>query len=230
MKVSLSTDLTNQIKDFKVGILFYKDIVVSDSPQMLKGRLQLFQESLFFDLQETPVAEQKSVLEWKKIFKTFGKDPNRYRPSSEALIRRVAKQQYLSTIHSAVDLNNFFSLQYQIPIGLYDADHIQGDVTIRVGQADEVFEGLNGRENQAENLIVSCDDVGPFGSPFVDSKRTSVTTDTKNAMHVVYLSPSLSEDEAPKLVESLGNMFHQLHGGDFQYSVLTAGHLTHTFT
>lgn len=223
MNITLSPVITEKVSDFKVGILSYRGITVSESPQMLRGRLQLFQESLFLDLQEVPVSEQKAIQEWRTIFKTFGKDPNRYRPSSEALLRRVEKQQYLSTIHSAVDLNNFFSIQYQIPLGLYDADQISGDVTIRVGDGGEAFQGINGRENPASNLIVSSDHSGPFGSPFVDSKRTAVSTDTKNALHIVYLQPSLPESEALKLVDSLGQMFQQLHGGDVQSFVLTAG-------
>ncbi|WP_243355369.1 B3/B4 domain-containing protein [Bacillus litorisediminis] len=222
MEITLSPVLTDKIANFKVGLLSYREITVSDSPQMLRGRLQLFQESLYFDLLDTPLAEQKGIQEWRSIFKTVGKDPNRYRPSSEALLRRVQKQQYLATIHSAVDLNNFLSLQYQIPIGLYDADHIEGDVLLRIGQDDESFLGLNGRENQAADLIVSADSAGPFGSPFVDSKRTSVTNDTKNALHIVYLSPSLPEESSHKLIESFGNMFQQLHGGDYQTALLTA--------
>ena len=229
MEITLSPALSNKIADFKVGLLSYREITVSDSPQMLRGRLQLFQESLYFDLLETPLGEQKGIQEWRSIFKTFGKDPNRYRPSSEALLRRVQKQQYLSTIHSAVDLNNFFSLQYQIPIGLYDADHIKGDVMIRIGEENESFLGLNGRENQATDLIVSADSAGPFGSPFVDSKRTAVTADTKNALHIVYLSPSLSKESSHKLIESFGTMFQQLHGGNFQTAILTADSHHHTF-
>ncbi|MET3696509.1 DNA/RNA-binding domain of Phe-tRNA-synthetase-like protein [Bacillus oleivorans] len=229
MEITLSPVLTQTIADFKIGLVSYRGITVSDSPQMLHGRLQLFQESLYFDLLETPLAEQKGIQEWRSIFKTFGKDPNRYRPSSEALLRRVQKQQYLSTIHSAVDLNNFFSLQYQIPIGLYDADQFQGDVMIRVGEEDESFHGLNGRENQAAQLIISADSAGPFGSPFVDSKRTAVTTGTKNALHIVYLSPSLPEESSHQLIESLGSMFQQLHGGDFQTAILTADSSQHTF-
>ena len=85
----------------------------------------------------------------------------------------IAKQNYLTPFHSAVDLNNFFSLQYEIPVGIYDVDKIKGNVTLSVGNKDSGYDGLNGRFNSLENIITLSDDEGPFGSPYVDSARTS---------------------------------------------------------
>ena len=85
MEIQLSTEVTKKIPDFKLGIIVYKDIIVGDSPQMVKGRLQLFQESIYFELEDKNVTDLPGVQEWRQIFKTTGKDPNRYRHSAEAL-------------------------------------------------------------------------------------------------------------------------------------------------
>ena len=114
---------------FKIGIIHYTKIVVTSSPQMLKGRLQLFQEQLFFEMDDKPVTDFEGIKEWRALWKKFGADPNRYRPSMEAMYRRIAKQNYITPMHSAVDLNNFFSMQYEIPMGIYDVAKIQGDIT-----------------------------------------------------------------------------------------------------
>jgi DNA/RNA-binding domain of Phe-tRNA-synthetase-like protein len=220
MEIKVSSTICDLIPGFSVGMIEYKDIQVGESPQMLKGRLQLFQESIYFDLLEKNVTDLDGIKEWRSIFKSTGKDPNRYRHSAEALYRRISKQNYLQSVHSAIDLNNFFSLEYQIPIGVYDSDKISGNVQIRIGAETDEYTGLNGRANNVSNLIVSADNQGPFGSPFVDSERTAVTTETTNALQVVYLRPSASHESKEKMTESLMNMFVQIHGGSGTYKIV----------
>jgi DNA/RNA-binding domain of Phe-tRNA-synthetase-like protein len=220
LEIKVSDELNTLIPHFKIGVIHYKNITVSESPQMLKGRLRLFQESLYFDLENKNVTDLDGIKEWRQIFKTTGKDPNRYRPSVEALYRRIVKQNYIDSVQSAIDVNNFFSLQYQIPIGVYDTSKINGNVTVRIGHPGEEYVGLNGRVNSVEKLIVTADEDGAFGSPFVDSDHTPVKLETKSALQIVYLRPSLDLEESQKLTESLMNMFVQIHGGEGSYSIL----------
>ncbi|KUP08477.1 tRNA synthetase subunit beta [Bacillus coahuilensis m2-6] len=221
MEITLHSSVTDILPDFKLGIIEYNNITVGPSPSMLRGRLQLFQESIYFDLKDQQVTDRKGINEWRQVFKSFGKDPSRYRPSSESLYRRIQKENYLSSIHSAVDLNNFFSLQYESPIGIYDSSKLNGPIQITVGSDKEVYTALNGRDISLENLIISKDKSGPFGSPYVDSNRAPVTESTKSALQIIYLPPSLLIEEANKLTESLKNMFIQLHGGNGTHFILT---------
>lgn len=220
MEITIATEIKDLIPDFKLGFIQYHDILVGESPQMVKGRLQLFQESIFFELDDKKVADFPGIQEWRQIFKKIGKDPNRYRHSAEALYRRVQSQKYLIPIHSAIDLNNFFSLQYQIPIGVYDSDKLTGSISIRLGQEDEEYRGLNGRMNSLHRLIVSADNDSAFGSPFVDSEKTAVTEATKNAIQIVYLQPSLEIEKTEKMTASLASMFTQIHGGTAHWQVV----------
>lgn len=217
----LNEQLTNSVSDFKIGMIHYTKIIVGESPQMIKGRTQLYQENLFLDLQDVPLTEKAGVREWREVLKTLGADPNRYRHSAEALLRRISKQNYILPFHSAVDLNNFFSLQYEIPVGIYDATKIEGDVTITLGNEQTTYEGLNGRDITLKSIPASIDAIGPFGSPFVDSKRTAVYEATTEAIQLFYLRPSLSEEECLQLLDSAGNMFMQIHGGDYSVQLLT---------
>lgn len=221
MNISLDTSLSTVNDQLKVGIIYYTKIVVAESPQMIKGRTQLYQENLYLEMQETPVTERPGISEWRTLWKAFGADPNRYRHSAESLMRRIAKQNYLTPFHSAVDLNNFFSLQYEIPIGIYDITQISGDIGIMLGDEETGYAGLNGRFNSLKNILHTKDADGPFGSPFVDSARTAVTEQTTDALHIFYLRPSLSEAECLKLLNSAGKMFTQVSGGEYQVQLLT---------
>lgn len=220
MIVKLDTAIVEIEPNFKLGIIHYNKIAVTSSPQMLKGRLQLFQEQLFFELEDKAVTDFEAIKEWRVLWKKFGADPNRYRPSMEAMYRRIAKQNYITPMHSAVDLNNFFSLQYEIPMGIYDTAHIDGQIKLTVGNEETKYIGLNGRENKLHHILTLQDDVGPFGSPFVDSVRTAVSEKTTTALHVVFLRPSISKEEAQQLINSMGAMFTQIHGGEYEANII----------
>ncbi|MFC0561704.1 B3/B4 domain-containing protein [Halalkalibacter alkalisediminis] len=221
VNVSINESVSFHVPQFKIGVIHYHNIVISDSPQMLKGRLQFFQETLKIELDTKPLAEFAGISEWRQTFKALNMDPGRYRPSHEALLRRVKKGDPLPLVHSAVDLNTFFSLQYSIPLGIYDLDKIKGDITLRLGRENESYEGVNGRVNDMSGKLVSTDTEGAFGSPIVDSLRTKVTTDTTSALHLFYLRSSMEAEEATKLVQAAGEMFTQIHGGSFLHNVVT---------
>ncbi len=223
MKFEIDPILFDTVPSLKLGINHYTKITVSESPQMLKGRLQLFQEHLFFDLEDKAVTDFPGIQEWREVWKSFGANPGRYRHSTEALMRRIAKQKYLAPFHSAVDLNNFFSLQYVIPVGIYDITAIEGDVTLKKGNETMAYEGLNGRLNTLENILTLSDSLGGFGSPYVDSKRTAVTESTTEAIHVFFLRPSMPAEEAIELTSSAGKMFTDLNGGESHTSILHSG-------
>lgn len=220
MEIQISGSLCESVPGFSAGIIHYNDIQVESSPQMLKGRLQLFQESIYFDLLDKKVTELEGIKEWRQVFKMTGKDPNRYRHSAESLYRRVQKQNYLQSVHSAIDLNNFFSLQYQVPIGIYDQDTLKGKISFKIGTETDEYQGLNGRKNSLHQLIHTADESGPFGSPFVDSERTATSMATKNALQIIYLRPSETSENKQKMTASLMNMFLQIHGGTGTYEIL----------
>jgi len=223
LKIELNSALFNAVPNLKLGINHYTKITVSESPQMIKGRLRLFQEQLFFELQDKAVTEFDGIKEWRSIWKSLGADPNRYRPSCEALLRRIKKQNYLDPFNLAVDLNTFFSLKNEIPVGIYDLEKINGDVTISVGTESDSYEGLNGRINKMQNILLLRDSEGSFGSPFVDSTRTSVTERTTEALHVFFLRPSLTPNEAIEMTTAYGNMFTNVSGGDVDSYVIHEG-------
>lgn len=221
MEISINPTLLTQHPELKIGIIHYTKIVVAESPQMIKGRMQLYQENLSLEMQDLPVTQREGIAEWRGLWKKLGADPNRYRHSAESLMRRISKQNYLTPFHSGVDLNNFFSLQYEIPIGLYDVAHISGSIEIALGHEEIGYEGLNGRFNTLNKILYSRDEEGAFGSPFVDSKRTAVTEKTTEALHIFYLRPSLTHEAANELLASAGKMFNQIHGGDYQIALLS---------
>jgi len=121
----------------------------------------------------------------RQAYKAFGKDPNRYRPSAEALCRRILKGMELYRINTLVDLINLVSIRTGYSIGGFDEDKIVGDVTLTVGTADDVFEGIGRGLLNIEGLPVYKDSVGGIGTPTSDNERTKLSQETTRLFMII---------------------------------------------
>lgn len=121
----------------------------------------------------------------RNAYKTAGKDPNRYRPSAEALMRRVINGNDLYKISTLVDLINLVSLKTGYSIGGFDNDKIVGTPTLGVGEEEEKFEGIGRGLLNIAGLPVYRDEMGGIGTPTSDEVRTSITLDTQNIFIII---------------------------------------------
>ena len=121
----------------------------------------------------------------RRVYKACGKDPSRYRPAAEALIRRILQGKQLYQINTLVDLVNLASIRYGYSIGGFDADKFEGDtLTLGVGRAGEPYEGIGRGTINIEGLPVYRDAVGGVGTPTSDNERTKIDD---NTTHLVVL-------------------------------------------
>jgi DNA/RNA-binding domain of Phe-tRNA-synthetase-like protein len=124
----------------------------------------------------------------RELYRRFGLDPTRVRPSSEALLRRLKKGEPLPRINSLVDVANAMSVQLQVPVGLYDMDKVKGDeLVIRLGTEGESYVGIGKERVNVAGRICLADAEGPIGNPSADSARTMITTDTERAAWLYFL-------------------------------------------
>ncbi|HEY8798730.1 MAG TPA: phenylalanine--tRNA ligase beta subunit-related protein [Candidatus Dormibacteraeota bacterium] len=130
----------------------------------------------------------------RALYRRFGIDPTRVRPSSEALLRRLKKGEPLPRINSLVDVANALSVQLQVPVGLYDLGKVRGEeLVVRLGAEAESYTGIGKERVNVAGRICVADADGPCGNPSSDSARTMITTDTERAAWIYFLPVS---DEA----------------------------------
>jgi DNA/RNA-binding domain of Phe-tRNA-synthetase-like protein len=132
------------------------------------------------------ISEIPAISSTRKAYRAFGKDPARYRPSSEALMRRVVKGYGLYRVNNVVDIVNLVSLETGFSIGGYDIVNILPPIVMSVGKDDDIYNGIGRGELNIEGLPVLRDQLGAFGSPTSDSTRTSVVDDTQKFMMVIF--------------------------------------------
>jgi len=126
------------------------------------------------------------VSEGRKFFRKIGIDPTKHRPSSEALLNRALKHKGFNQVNSAVDVCNWCSLDFLLPICAYDSDKISGDVTARIGTADDNYIGHNRRQVNLQDRYLLADETAAFGSPITDSTRTAVDLKSINISLVIF--------------------------------------------
>ena len=122
----------------------------------------------------------------RMVYRECGKDPSRYRPAAEALMRRILNGKELYKIDTLVDLINMASLVYGYSIGGFDSDKIAGDtITLGVGKSGEPYVGIGRGSINIEDLPVYRDKYGGIGTPTSDNERTKMTIETTHLFAVI---------------------------------------------
>jgi DNA/RNA-binding domain of Phe-tRNA-synthetase-like protein len=161
------------------AVAWLEGVRVVERDERLDARLTVVEQAL----RAQPPAEVAAV---RTMYKRIGLDPTKTRPSSEALLRRIRKGDPLPRVNSLVDVCNWCSVEFQLPYGLYDAAHVEGDITLRLGAEGESYPGIRKDVVHVAGRMTLADARGPFGNPTSDSARTMVTTATERAIVVVF--------------------------------------------
>ncbi len=130
------------------------------------------------------IKDQPQIAATRSMYSSCGKDPSRYRPSAEALMRRIVKGQDLYRINTLVDLINLVSLKTGYSIGGFDASLVENPVVAGLGRAGELFNAIGRGILNIENLPVLRDAKGPIGTPTSDEERTSIRGGTEHLLMV----------------------------------------------
>lgn len=130
------------------------------------------------------IREREAIRKTREAYKTLGKDPNRYRPSADALCRRAIKHHSIYQISAAVDAINTASLLSGYCINGFDASKIKGNLILDIGKTED-FEAIGRGKLNIENLPVFYDDEGPVGSLTSDSTRTAIEESTRKIIVII---------------------------------------------
>ena len=178
MKIEIEQEIKDACPDMKIGLI-RADVVNSETSDELWTEIEEASRRIRESYELSWINKRPAIVANRNLYKRMGKDPNRYRVSSEALCRRVVKGMDLYRINTLVDLINLVSMCSGYSIGGFDADKIVGDmVTLGVGRHDEKFEGIGRGLLNVEGLPLYRDAVGGIGSPTSDEERTKITMST----------------------------------------------------
>lgn len=186
------------------GVAISADIVNSEPDDALwreiDSRVAAYREAYTVD----SVKDIDAIRATRDAYRALGKDPSRYRPSAEALCRRVLRGMQLYRVSTVVDLVNLVSMETGYSIGGFDADKIVGDrLVLGVGRDGEPYEGIGRGPLNIASLPVYRDGAGGIGTPTSDNERTKIDLATSHLLLIVNSYGATSPDDAAEELEAL---------------------------
>ncbi|MFT3751783.1 MAG: phenylalanine--tRNA ligase beta subunit-related protein [Paludibacter sp.] len=136
-----------------------------------------------FSIEE--INKRPQIAATRKAYKTLGKDPNRYRPSAEALCRRIVREIPIYRVSTLVDIINLVSIRSGFSIGGFDIDKILGNIELGIGTSNDEFEAIGRGLLNVEGLPLYRDQIGGIGTPTSDNERTKISNSTTHLLLVI---------------------------------------------
>ena len=217
MKIIVSEEIETVCPKF-VGACVEANVQNSPYCQELWDEINALGEKYRDTLTTESLKELSGIAATRKVYRACGKDPSRYRPASEALIRRMLQGKQLYQRDTLVDLVNLASIAFGYSIGGFDADKFEGNtLTLGVGKAGEPYEGIGRGNINIEGLPVYRDSLGGVGTPTSDNERTKMMSDTS---HLVVLINGYDGNEQQvranaEYIQSLLKKYSKSDGGSY---------------
>lgn len=185
MKIDVSDEIRTACPTFK-GIAVYAAVKNSPYCAALWKEIEDFTRQYRQKYTPDSIKQMETIRATREAYKRCGKDPSRYRPSGEALCRRILKGQDLYQIDTLVDLINLVSIATGYSIGGFDADKIKGDkLSLGIGKKDEPYEGIGRGPLNIEGMPVYRDAAGGIGTPTSDHERTKLSLETTHLLAII---------------------------------------------
>ena len=215
MKIVVSLEIESVCPTF-VGAAVEAQVTNSSYCEALWDEIHALENKYRQELTTESLKQLPGIAATRSVYKACGKDPSRYRPASEQLIRRMLQGKELYKIDTLVDLVNLASIAFGYSIGGFDADKFVGDtLTLGVGREEEPYEGIGRGPINIAGLPVYRDAEGGFGTPTSDHERTKMTLGTT---HLVVLINGYDGNEErvianAKFIQELLRKYCQSDGG-----------------
>ncbi len=185
MKIFVSDEIRNACPDLRI-------LAISCNVKNTESDEQLWKEIGDVEADVRSSMKLEDINKWvpiqatRQAYKRCGKDPNRYRPSSEALRRRIIRNLPLYKVDTLVDVINLVSIQSGYSIGGFDADKIVGDqLVLGIGQEGELYHGIGRGILNIAGLPVYRDSLGGIGTPTSDEERTKISMETNHLLMII---------------------------------------------
>ena len=217
MNIVVSQEIENVCPGF-VGAAVDAQVVNSTYSAELWDEIHALEERFRKELTTESLKELSGIAATRRVYKACGKDPSRYRPASEQLIRRMLQGKELYQIDTLVDLVNLASIAFGYSIGGFDADKFVGDtLTLGVGKEGEPYEGIGRGMLNIAGLPVYRDAIGGVGTPTSDNERTKMTLQTTHLMVLIngYDGNEQRVADNARYIQDLIRRYCQSDGGSY---------------
>ena len=222
MRVSIHPQWARRAPGLCLGIVHGRGLVHQPSDARLDGLVNALCRDLEQSFSVRTIVDLPQIAATRKLLRAAGTDPTRDRPSNEGLLRRVVQGRGLYRIDTIVDVNNYCSLKWRLPFGIYNHDRLVGALTYRVGDAGETYLGIGGVPARADRRPILSDAEKIVGGPVLDADATKITASTTHILAVCYGPPGILPATVAEATADLAHLLVAINEGETETELITA--------
>ena len=160
-------------------------IVNSETSDLLWAEMDALVHNISKNYKLEEINKRVEIQATRLAYKKLGKDPNRYRPSAEALCRRIVRDIPIYKVNTLVDIVNVVSIKTGFSIGAFDQSKVEGDLSLDRGNTNDVFDAIGRGVLNIDGLPVYRDEIGGIGTPTSDNERTKIGLETTELLVII---------------------------------------------
>jgi len=184
MQFRIEKGIFEQHPDLKIGLLVVRMVDNSRRNSGLESLLRGICAQKLREFGSKDLNLEPKIQVWNQAYGKFGINPEKNPCSVVRLINKLKNKGSISHVNSVVDLCNYFSLKYLMPIRVDDLDWLCGDLVLQFTKGGEAFRKIDSIDVvEAKEGEVAYMDKGGIISRYWNHKRcerTKVTTKTMN--------------------------------------------------
>ncbi len=224
MKFRIDERIFDKYPDLVVGVVVALGINNGGTSEEIIQLIRSEEEKIRGSFDLNTLSDNPKIAAWRRAYSSFGAKPKKYRSSMENLYRMVLQGRNIRHINKLVDIYNYISLKYMVPVGGDDIDKVEGDIVLTFARGDERFVELNSREvkNPRPGEVIYRDnrDVLCRRWNWRESDKTKMTEETRNACLAVEGLPPVTKREIEVAVGELAELIKRFCGGRVEVFIL----------
>ena len=224
MKLIIDKQIFEKFPDLNIGVVVARGLDNSGEDKEIYKLLQEVEALIKQTFIPEELSKHPMISPWRVAYSDFGAKPKKYHSSIEALTRRITSGESLPKINKLVDLYNYISLKYTVPMGGDDIDQVEGDIQLTVAKGDETFKQIGSDEaknpNEGEVIYRDSKDVLCRRWNWRECDKTKMTEKTKNAVIMIEGLPPVTKEKIDEISKDLAGSVETFLGGKTKVHLL----------
>lgn len=213
-------DILARFPALRCGVIQARGMVNGPSPEGLRGVFLVEQRATLDRIGRTPLSELPPLAAWRRIFRSFGVNPTKYRSAPEALLRRLTKKGDIPSINILVDSSNLVSIRYAIAVATFDIRALQGAVSVHFADGSEKYTPLGQTkiEHPEPGEVVFSDQTGLVIARrwcWRQSDQSATRLETRDAIITVEAQHDGGQVDVESALSDLLGLLREYAGGSF---------------
>ncbi|HOP46882.1 MAG TPA: phenylalanine--tRNA ligase beta subunit-related protein [Desulfobacteraceae bacterium] len=221
----IANDVFAQFPGYVRGVVIAHGVKNGDSPYELISMLRSAEVSVREQFKEETIVEDPRIVSWREAYRSFGAKPAKFRPSMEAMARRVLHNQEIPSINILVDIGNLVSLRHIIPVGGHAIDFVKEGLSLRAANGDEKFTPFGSDEIESplpgEIIFAEGDKVLTRRWTWRQANHTLLVETTTAVEFNVDALPPVSIGEVEEICREISELVERFCGGHTRHEIMT---------